>query len=264
MTHRILALTGIVLLLASCKPSVTPEVVAKPQHWESIPAEMMKGLNAIGGLERWSEMKTMAYSIPKGDQKELHQIDLPSRKVRISHPDYTIGYDGTEVWVTPDKDVLGGMSPRFYHNLIFYFYAIPYVLADPGTNYEVLPDRTINGRDLDVVKVSFDSGVGDAPEDYYIAHFDQATGEMYLLLYTVTYFSGASNENYGAIIYDNWIDVNGLKLPKTMKGYKYAADTLGEQRYERIFDDIALETTSLDPSLFEMPEGAVIDSLIQR
>jgi len=86
---------------------------------------------------------------------------------------------------------------------------------------------------------------------------------MYLLLYTVTYFSGEANESYGAIVYDDYVTVNGLKLPKSMKGFKYEADTLGEMRYERIFDDIKIDVTALDPALFEIPEGGVIDSLSQ-
>jgi len=253
------------ILLTACKQQApAPKAPATPAHWANIPAPMLKGLEAHGGLDAWSKMKTMEFSFPKGEATELHQVDLPSRKVRISHPDYTIGYDGQEVWVTPNKEALGSMSARFYHNLIFYFYAIPYVLADPGVNYEVLPDRTVNGKVLDAIKISFNDGVGDAPDDYYIAHFDKETHEFYFLLYTVTYFSGETNENFSAIVYDNWVEQNGLKVPQSMKGFKFAADTLGEQRYERIFDDIRLTDIALEDVLFEMPDGAVIDSLIQR
>lgn len=262
---RILTLAALVTLLFSCqsKKETTPETTT-PAHWKNIPTEMMAGLDGHGGLEQWNKMKTMEFSYPKREGTELHQVDLPTRKVRITHENYTIGFDGKEAWVTPDKEALGGVSARFYHNLIFYFYAIPYVLADPGTNYEVLPSRTINGKELNAIKVSFNDGVGDAPDDYYIAHFDKKTNEMYLLLYTVTYFSGESNENFGAIVFDDWKEVNGLKIPKTMKGYKYAADTLGEQRYIHEFSDLKLSETALDPSIFERPDNAVIDSLIQR
>ena len=156
------------------------------------------------------------------------------------------------------------MPPRFYHNLIFYFYAIPFVLADPGINYEVLPDRTINGKDLTAVKITFNEGVGDAPDDYYIAHFDKTTNELYLLLYTVTYFSGETNENFGAIVYDEWTVVNEVKLPKVMKGFRYQADTLGAQRYVRNFDRIKISEEALVNSLFEIPENSEIDTLIQH
>ena len=234
----------------------------KPAHWENIPEVMMKGLDAHGGLEMWSRKKTMEFTIPKGDNRELHQIDLPSRKVLISHPDYKVGFDGSEVWVTPSKEAFGTGSPRFYHNLIFYFFACPYVLADPGINYEVLPQRTLNGRTLNPVKISYNAGVGDAPDDYYIAHFDAETNLMYLLLYTVTYFNQETNENYNALIYDDWTEVGGLMVPQSMKGYRYAADTLGDLRYERPFDRIEISERTLDPAIFEIPDGAVIDTLI--
>ena len=265
MRHLQVILLSICLFLTACKEDTTaPTVNATPAHWDNIPAVMMKGLQAHGGLEAWSKMKTVEFSFPKGEAKELHQVDLPSRKVRISHPDYIVGFDGQEVWVTPSIEASGMKSPRFYHNLIFYFYAIPYVLADPGINYEILPDRVINGKTLDAIKISFNDGVGDAPDDYYIAHFDKETHEFYFLLYTVTFFSGEANENFGAIIYDDWKEVSGLKVPQSMKGYKFAADTLGEQRYVRIFDDIKLSTTPLASSLFEIPEGGVIDSLLKK
>jgi len=266
MKKTLLLLISTAVILASCKQAenVASTVTTTPTHWDNIPAAMMKGIDAHGGLEAWSKMNTMEFAFPKGEANELHQVDLPSRKVRISHPDYTIGFDGQEAWVTPSKEAFGTTPPRFYHNLIFYFYAIPYVLADPGINYEVLPDRTINGKTLDAIKVSFNEGVGDAPDDYYIAHFDKETHEFYFLLYTVTYFSGETNENFGAIVYDNWKEVNGLKVPMSMKGFKFAADTLGDQRYERVFSDIKLTAEPLDPSLFELPEGAIIDSLIQN
>lgn len=264
MRNLQLFIIAIGIMLASCKQETPTVIDTTPAHWDKIPVAMMKGLEAHGGLEAWSKMNTMEYSFPKGEAQELHQVDLPTRKVRISHPDFNLGFDGQEVWVTPSKEAFGSRSARFYHNLIFYFYAIPYVLADPGINYEVLPDRVLNGKTLDAIKISFNDGVGDAPDDYYIAHFDKETHEFYFLLYTVTYFSGETNENFGAIVYDNWKEVNGLKVPQSMKGYKFAADTLGEQRYERIFSDIKLTAETLDPALFEIPEGAEIDSLVQK
>ena len=221
----------------------------------------MKGLEAHGGLKMWERKKTMEFSIPKGEAEELHQIDLPSRKVLISHPDYELGFDGNEVWIT-DREAFGRLSPRFYHNLIFYFFACPFVLADPGIQYEVLPQRELNGKTLNAIKISYNDGVGDAPDDYYIVHFDVETNEMYLLLYTVTYFNQEKNENYNALIYDDWEEIGSLKVPQSMTGYRFAADTLGEQRYVRPFNRIEISERSLDPAIFEMPEGAVIDTLI--
>lgn len=233
------------------------ETPAKPD----LPKALAKGLEAHGGLDRWQEMKSLQFAMMKGDKKETHLTQLKNRKTRISHEDYTIGFDGKEVWVAPDKAAFGKGSARFYHNLRFYFFGLPFLLADPGINYEELPQKEINGIMYDAVKISYQAGVGDAPEDYYIAHFHPETHLMDVLLYTVTYYKGTTNENYNALMYE-WQEVNGLKVPKVMKGYKYENGELGELRYERIMLDVEVAENAPDETLFEMPEQAEIDSLI--
>ena len=132
----------ILLVIIACQPH--PNNSNEKAHWANIPAILNDGLEAHGGLAQWEKMNTMQYSFMRGESKELHEIDLKSRKVRITHDNYTLGFDGRDVWVTPDLKSFGDSSPRFYHNLIFYFYAIPFVLADPGINYEILPSREIH------------------------------------------------------------------------------------------------------------------------
>lgn len=228
----------------------------------SYPKALSKALEAHGGLDRWKSMHTLKYTMIKSEKPEQHSVDLHTRKVRIAHEDYTIGYDGKEVWVAPDKAAFGNSSARFYHNLYFYFFALPYLAADPGIVYTELPVREFNGKKYDVVKIGYESGIGDAPDDEYIMHFDQQTGLMHLLLYTVTYFSKEKSDRYNAIIYDDWIDVNGLKLPGSFKGYKYENDQLGDQRYERVFVDHYLDEQPLVESTFAIPAVSEIDSLL--
>ena len=232
----------------------------------NLPAELIAGLNAHGGLGAWSKMKMMEYTLGEGDAAETHLINLANRKTLISQKDFQIGFDGQEVWVAPNKNAYreGKSSARFYHNLNFYFFAMPFVLADPGINYEILPQKEMDGKTYDGVKVSYNEGVGDSPEDYYIAYFDSETHQMYLLLYTVTYYSGEANEKYRALVYDNWETVNGLLLPKTLKGFTYEDGELGETRYEKVFENLKLSETAPEEGLFEMPAEAEIDSLISE
>jgi hypothetical protein len=229
-----------------------------------MPKELLKGIEAHGGLERWNEMQTWEYTITRNEQPEHHFIDLKSRKVLLSHADYKLGFDGNEVWVSPNKAAFGKGSPRFYHNLYFYFHAFPFIMSDPGINYEVLPKKELNGKLYDAVKISFNAGVGDAPDDYYIAHFDPDTHQMHLLLYTVTYFKGKPGDKFNAIIYDDWQKVNGLLVPRSMKGYKYEDGKLGDKRYERVFNDVKLSTTAANQSMFEKMAGAEVDELMKH
>ena len=234
----------------------------KPQmkeRYEHLPAGLLAGLEAHGGVDSWKKYGTLSYDLTKRGGSEKLLTDLHTRKVLLTLADYQIGYDGQDVWISPNKAAMGGGSPRFYHNLNFYFFALPFVFADPGIRYEVLADREIGGKVYDAIKISFDDGVGDASGDYYIAHFDQETHQLYLLLYTVTYFSGESNENYNAIIYHEWQNAGGLLVPRVMKGYKYIDGEIGEQRYEARFDNVIFKEKTPDPSLFAVPENAEID-----
>lgn len=254
----ILWLSVFALLLGSACNRLTTTATNVIATTPTLPSSLKTALAAHGGLSSWNELNTLEYSFQKKEQAEKHIIDLTSRKVRIEHNDYTLGYDGQEVWVTPNKAAFGKGSPRFYHNLIFYFYALPFVLADPGIIYEELPNRTIKGQTYRVLKISYEAGVGDAPDDYYIAHFNTETHLMDWLLYTVTYYSGETNEKFNALHYE-WQEINGLFVPSKMTGYKYADGEIGDLRYERPFQSVQLKKEKMKDAIFAMPQGAEID-----
>jgi len=180
-------LVVIVLFGSACNT-----VKVKPQQAKvtPLPSLLTKALTAHGGLANWQTMNTLEYTLERNQKPEQHLIDLQTRKVLLKHEDYQLGFDGQEVWISPNKEAFGKGSPRFYHNLYFYFYAIPFVLADPGVRYEVLPQKEIQGQLYNALKISYGAGIGDAPDDYYIAHFNTDTNLMEWLLYTVTYYSG--------------------------------------------------------------------------
>ncbi len=242
------------------EPTKTIEIdIAKTQF----PELLQKALEAHGGLDKWNNFKSLLYDLETtlGEEKsETQLIDLKSRKVLITGDDFKLGMDGEQVWVSPNKEAFGEMSARFYHNLIFYFFSIPYVLADPGIQYEDLGIVTLDSTSYRALKVSYKEGVGDADNDFYIAHFNPDTYNMEWLLYTVTYFSGEKHENYNALKYE-WQEVNGLLVPSKFTGYKYSDDTIGDIRYESNFTNVLFTEDEPDQSLFEVPERAEIDSL---
>lgn len=228
------------------------------------PELLQKSLKAHGGIEKWKGQRMLKYDVITtlgSEKRESQLIDLNTRKVLIKGSNYTIGMDGEKVWIAPDKEAFGQMPARFYHNLIFYFFAMPFVLADPGIQYEDLGNKTIEGKAYRALKITFNEGIGDTDEDLYVAHFDPETYRLELLLYTVTYFSGEKNENYNALRYSQWQEVNGLLVPLVMEGYKYADNTIGELRYRAEFSDITFKEDAPDHSVFTMPEKAEIDSL---
>lgn len=251
-----------VLFLYSCNDSTVKEATSeKVDYYKNIPAELKPVFEAHGGLEKWNEMQALTYSFLRGEKDEVQKMDLRNRKARIEGKGYTIGFDGEEVWVAPNKAAYSGSSARFYHNLMFYFYAMPFVLADPGINYEVLPQGEILGKMYNKISITYGSGVGDAPDDEYIICFDPETNKMEWLLYTVTYFSKEKGKKYNALHYNKWQEVNGLLLPETNAGYRTSNDSITEKRYESLFKNVSISTEAFDQSIFEMPSEAEIDSL---
>ncbi|MEL6720610.1 MAG: DUF6503 family protein, partial [Bacteroidota bacterium] len=174
-----------------------PETEEVP-NYDHLPEVLLAGLEAHGGIDRWQEMQTLEYDLMKDSITEHQLIDLKSRKVLLStNPaTYTLGFDGQEVWVSPEKAAFPGNSARFYHNLYFYFYAMPFIASDPGINYEVMKNDSLNGELYDAVKISYNAGVGDAPDDEYILYFDKESHQMEWLLYTVTYYTGEKGTRY--------------------------------------------------------------------
>lgn len=227
------------------------------------PEILQKALSAHGGLETWRKYSKLEYTLswPDKEGTEKQIINLNNRKVLINRDTVKVGFNGEVVWVSPDLGSFGGNSARFYHNLYFYFFGIPYLLSDPGIIYEDLGEKTVDDKTYYALKVSYESGVGDSPEDLYIAHFNTETYQLELLLYTVTYFSGEKHTNYNALYYPDWVKVDGLMVPTTLKGYKYEEGQIGELRYEVAFSNINFSQESPAEEIFEMPKVAEIDSL---
>ncbi len=263
---------SLALLVASC--SSNPEqattdapaetAVAAPRE---LPAVLRQALEAHGGLATWQQFGTMEYRMKSTlgtPRDEKHLIDLRTRQVRIEAPGYQIGRDAEQqVWVSPNKAAFGEMSPRFYHNLFFYFFSIPFVLADEGIVYEDLGTRTVAGKEYQALKVSYETGRGDSSKDEYIAHFNPQTHRLELLLYTVTFFEPGKQATFNSLLYTDWQQADGLVLPRKMEGHKFENDKIGDLRYQAEFSNVHLTRAQPAASLFAMPNGAEVDSLKQ-
>lgn len=252
----------IALAIWSCQPKTNQEEHKQEQVSEQQPVyqtpdhhspSLTKVFDAHGGYEKWSKMKSLAYT--KGEEGTI--TNLHNRKIRLESPQQIIGFDGEQVWVLPDT--VDASRARFYHNLYFYFYAMPFVVGDPGAYYESVDPMDLGGNIYEGIKVSYGSGVGDAPDDNYILWYDPETFQMEWLMYTVTYSSGEPNEEYRLIKYGDWQSVEGLMLPGSMQWYQYDGAQVGEPRGEAtLFTDVALTLNYPEESIFTVPEGAQI------
>lgn len=242
-----------IILYVSCSETAIKEQDATTQNTK--PTLVTPILEAHGGLANWQKLQTFKFDLPANE--EQNQVDLWTRKSLITTPKYKIGSDGNKVWMLQDSTFFES-DPRFYHNLMFYFVAMPFVLADPGIIYEPVPDLEVDSQAYAGIKISYESNIGDAAKDNYILYFDKATNEMTYLAYTVTYFSKEASDQYRLIKY-TFDDIDGLKLPTQMQWFKYENGQVGEPRGEpRIVENIKISETPVDSAIFSIPEGATL------
>ena len=233
-------------------------------------AQLDESYKAHGGLDTFKGYGTLEYD----QQMELRGIvnlsdnqlfDLQSRKALITSDNYKVGFDGNEAWITPNVEALG-IPPRFYALTPFYFFGLPFLFSDPGANLESLGTKELNGKEYDVVKVTYDAGIGDTPDDDYVAYIDKDTNQIEILHYIVTYpplMQGKTIDELErhAAVYEEWQEVDGLIVPKKLSFYEWSDDKLGESAVGSMtFEDVSFKKEIPDPKVFLKPEGAIVDN----
>lgn len=233
-------------LILGCQNQV---VQSDPE--KTFPTAFQKGLDTHGGIDKWNSYGTLNFSEIGSNDTTTYTVDLVNRNELIEKSGhYKVGFTADEINFYPNRDSFPNENPRFIHNLRFYFFALPFVTADPGTIHTELPPAQLDGKMYDRTKVTFDEGVGVAPKDQYILWFDQKDHLLSLINYSVTYFDEENAEKYNAIRYQNWVESGGLKFPTEMIGYKWENDSLGEERYRRKFSDISVLKERPDSTIF--------------
>lgn len=249
-------LLSLALFLFSCagekqevQTEVPQEVDVYTHHSESI----KKVFEAHGGFDTWTNLKQLSYE--NGGSKTL--VDLQRRYTRIESEAQTVGFDGKQVWVYPASE--NAERQRMRYNLIFYFYAFPFVVGDPGIIYEDLDQVEIKAKTYNAVKVSYNDGVGDSPNDNYIICSNPETNQMEWLMYTATFGSEETSDRYSLIKYEGWENFEGVYLPSSLQWYQYANGKVGEPRGNpRTFTNIQVSKEYPAMNNFEVPEGAAI------
>jgi len=255
---NIIFLFAILLTIAACtneslktSTNTTPSV-----DLNKYPPALQKVLAKHGGLETWSKMKAMSYEIVDSLGNEKQQIDLQNRRERIEAPDFKMGFNGNDFWLEADTSYKG--NPVFYKNLMFYFYAMPFVVADEGVIYGKTEPLTFDGKSYPGIRISYEDGVGVSSKDEYFVHYDPATFEMAWLGYTVTYFSGEKSPKVKWIRYDDWKKVSGLVLPNSISWFKLEDNNPSEMRNEVKFTNIKVSETAFNDAVFAKTADAEI------
>ena len=256
---RIIPFVLISLFMISCKKD-TKTVDYNKENLDvttSIyPENVSKIFEAHGGIDAWNSFESIYFEIKKPTVNEKHTIALKSRKSIIDAEHYKLGFDGDNVWLKEADTVTYKDNPKFRYNLMFYFYAMPFVLGDDGIHYEEGPELEADGKTYPGILISYDAGIGESPEDEYILFYDPDTYKMAWLAYTVTFFSKEKTKEFRLIKYADWTKVEGLELPVNLQWHQFADGEVGDKRNDLFFVNPVLSKEQADDADFQIPEGA--------
>lgn len=274
---------------SATKPQVQARVDAATERLNASEAgkKVLRAIDAHGGLEAWFSQSGLAFTYhyaPVGDDKKekkshqvidvmtsraYHSLELPAKG--------PFAFDGEKAWSKLEGDA--DFPARFWALTPYYFVGMPFVLSDPGVNLELV-DHTAEAAGLenaDVIAVTFDSNVGDAPEDTYHAFLDKETGALVGLRYTVTYapfFEGKEQKrSQDKIVHYGDVKPAGpLKLARSHAFYAFdraqAKSTkkgagLGKKLTQATVSNVEYNA-KFDESKLKMPAGAKVDDSLGK
>lgn len=215
--NKLITLFAIVLIATSCKTEPKTEI-----QKEKFPESLGKVIEKHGGIDNWRAARTLSFN--KGE--EAHTVDLWSRKTVINSPKYSMGYDGANVWLSEKDSGTYKGNVSFYYNLFFYFYAMPFVLADDGIVYSEADPITFDEVSYPGVKIAYEADVGTSPDDNYVLYYNPVNYQMEWLAYTVTFSSQKPSDKFNLIRYEQWEATDGFVLPQKIRWYE--KDSIGQ------------------------------------
>ncbi len=224
-----------------------------------------KMIEAHGGMDAWVSAPTVTFvdEFRSGESESgmpsRVTVEQKSRRAYIDFPgtDMRMSWDGERAW---SENWALPYPPRFLALLNYYFLNLPWLARDPGINLpkpETDPIFT-EPTEYITVRMTFDAGVGDTPDDYYKIYVDP---ESYLLKateYIVTYRSllpeGVDSTPPHLLVFDEHTTVDGLVVPThytiyELDGSIYASCAVSDWSFNQPFDE----------SRMKMPAGAVLD-----
>lgn len=252
----------LLVTFAACKQKTTSIDATKieksnPISAKKYPENLLNVFKAHGGIDNWKAMKSLIFTIETPNGDEIISTNLHSREALLDNPKTTIGFDGKQVWLlNKTKEDYKGFDPKFGYNLMFYFYAMPFILSDDGINYADAEPLVFEEITYPGIEITYNNGVGETPEDRYVLYFNPETYKMEWLGYTVSFIEGIDKKELHFRRYNNWKNVNGLLLPTTIIGYGFKDDKPTEAKHTNVFKDIKVTNETIEVSKFVKPKNA--------
>ncbi|MCM4154613.1 DUF6503 family protein [Gramella sp. AN32] len=179
-----------------------------------------------------------------------------SSKIKVVKNDSTqIIFDGSNMYAIPEG--IDENSARFDAFTWSYFFSIPFKLTDPGTVWAEETQMKLDSMEYPVSKLTFESGTGDSPDDWYMVYQDPETKMLKAAAYIVT-FSSAKDEaekNPHAIVYSDYQNINNIPFAHTWSFHNWnfengLEDKIGEAKISNI------KFSEMKEEYFNIPENA--------
>jgi len=254
-----------------------------------------QSIEAHGGLATWLSKGTIAFEFdyrplaqPERRMRTYQRVDLWSARAHheeigalpstpvggavapdatFDSPLATFGWDGQEAWITPSAEAFPSTA-RFWSLTPYFFLGMPFVAADPGTRYERLADAELDGITHQLVKLTYEDGTGDAPDDYYVLYLRPDTHRLAALRYVVSYpgfFAPGAHSPEKLMRFTEPTTAAGLLLATRLDTYAWSDESgepggAGEKVTEIGVTRITLGESWPD-AIFARPDGAAISEL---
>lgn len=182
------------------------------------------------GMRQWHRQRAVCADIvvELGGKKMIDAafvFDTPVGKAKAELANgTTIVFDGRSAWVSPANAPIE--AARFHLLTWPYFMTAPMKLGDPGSKLVMLEDGDLFGLTCQRAKLTFQAGVGDAPDDWYILYIDPTTHRLRAMSYIVTYFESTekAEKEPHAIVYDDFTTIQGVVFSRKWTFYHYSEE----------------------------------------
>ncbi len=221
MARRLAALLFTLLLASSAMAAEAREPAAV--------AVAQRTLGAMGGEKAFAGLRTLKFDfVVERDGKELsrvhhvwdrwdgrYRVEWKNREGKVAVSVFNVQkrgegrswLDGQELSGEDLKKGLERAYARFINDT--YWFLMPAKMLDPGVNLASEGEQAKDGKRFDVVRLTFDDGIGLTPKDTYWAFVSKETGLMERWEMILT---GQEPKDREGWTWTDWQSVGGVKL----------------------------------------------------
>ncbi len=227
-------LATIPLLLAGCE--TTQSTTQSTVHSTSRPTAqaapvgmgVARRIESAHGLDAWAGKTAVAcdLTVQFGGSvmlsgSMLHEPAGGRCRMELDSGEVLV-FDGRRAWISPSSAEVP--MARFHLLTWPYFLAVPFKLGDPGTHLTPHGRQQLDGERHVTVRLTFDAGIGDSPDDWYVVYEDPDTSRLAAVAYIVTYGTAVAEaeKEPHVLIYEDFETIDGVVLGLTWTMYNWS------------------------------------------